>query len=124
MRLATLFTACAWVAASVCCNRADVTTARHLTGGEPSRGPDAIRKYGCDSCHTIPGVLTADAVVGPPLTSIARRTYLAGRIQNTPENMIQWIRHPHSVDDKTLMPEMNVSDRDGRDIAAYLYTLR
>jgi len=110
------------LSAAACSNYDQV--ARDLTGGEPSRGPRAIRKYGCDTCHTIPGVLTADAVVGPPLTQIARRTYLAGRIQNTPENMIQWIRHPHSVDEKTSMPEMGVSMQDGRDIAAYLYTLR
>jgi hypothetical protein len=58
------------------------------------------------------------------LTQVARRAYLAGRIDNTPENMIKWIRHPHSVDDRTLMPEMGVSVQDGRDIAAYLYTLR
>jgi len=112
------------VGTSACANDQYVQVARDLTGGEPNRGPQAIRKYGCDTCHTIPGVLTADATVGPPLTQVARRTYLAGRVENTPENMIQWIRHPHSVDDHTLMPEMGVSMQDGRDIAAYLYTLR
>jgi putative membrane protein len=111
------------VGASGCNNRYD-QVARDLTGGEPRRGAQAIRKYGCDTCHTIPGVLTADATVGPPLNQIARRAYLAGRIDNTPENMVQWIRHPHSIDDRTLMPEMGVSMQDGRDIAAYLYTLR
>jgi cytochrome c2 len=106
------------------CGNDHERSARELTGGEPTRGPQAIRKYGCDTCHVIPGVLTATATVGPPLTQIARRAYLAGRIDNTPENLILWIRHPHSVDDKTLMPEMGVSMQDGRDIAAYLYTLR
>jgi cytochrome c len=98
--------------------------ARQLTGGEPRRGPQQIRNYGCDSCHTIPGVLTADATVGPPLTQVARRTYLAGRIENTPENMIRWIRQPLSVDEKTAMPNTGVTERDARDIVAYLYTLR
>ena len=28
----------------------------------------ATVKYGCDTCHSIPGVLTATATVGPPLT--------------------------------------------------------
>jgi putative membrane protein len=106
------------------CNHPYDQVARDITGGEPRRGVQAIRKYGCDTCHTIPGVLTADATIGPPLNQIARRAYLAGRVDNTPENMVQWIRHPHSIDDRTLMPEMGVSMQDGRDIAAYLYTLR
>lgn len=98
--------------------------ARRMTGGDPHRGPDHIRRYGCDSCHTIPGVPTANATVGPPLTNVARRVYLAGHIENTPENMMRWIQHPHAHDQRTAMPEMGVSDGDVRDIVAYLYTLR
>ena len=66
----------------------------------------------------------ATATVGPPLMQIGLRSYLAGRIDNTPENMIKWIRQPHSVDPQTAMPETGVTEADGRDIAAYLYTLR
>lgn len=97
---------------------------RRLTGGDPLRGRELIVGYGCDSCHTIPGVETADAHVGPPLTKVARRLYLAGHIQNTPENMMRWIQHPRSFDAKTAMPEMGVTDRDSRDLTAFLYTLR
>jgi putative membrane protein len=123
-RLVPMLIVAALAGGSIGCANNYERAAREMTGGEPTRGPQAIRKYGCDTCHVIPGVLTADATVGPPLTQIAQRAYLAGRIDNTPENMIRWIRHPHSVDDKTLMPEMGVSVQDGRDIAAYLYTLR
>jgi cytochrome c2 len=98
--------------------------ARELTGGDPARGRIAIHNHGCDTCHTIPGILTATATVGPPLTQVGLRSYLAGRIENTPENLIRWIKHPRSVDEKTAMPETGVNDEDGRDIAAYLYTLR
>jgi putative membrane protein len=105
-------------------NQDSERVARELTGGEPQRGRIVLAQYGCDTCHTIPGVRTATATVGPPLTQIARRAYLAGRIENTPENMIQWIRQPHTVDPETAMPETGVTARDGRDIAAYLYTLR
>jgi putative membrane protein len=98
--------------------------ARRLTGGDPFAGRDRIRQYGCDTCHTIPGIPTADATVGPPLSRVARRVYLAGHIQNTPDNMMRWIQHPHRYDQKTAMPEMGVSERDSRDITAYLYTLR
>jgi putative membrane protein len=108
------------------CHRRDDRdrVARELTGGDPVLGRAAIHNYGCDTCHTIPGILTANATVGPPLTDIGRRTYLAGRLENTPENMVRWIKHPRSVDEKTAMPETGVNDRDGRNIAAYLYTLR
>jgi cytochrome c2 len=98
--------------------------ARELTGGDPRSGRRVLTKYGCDTCHTIPGVLTADSTVGPPLNRLASRSYLAGRIENTPENLIRWIRFPRSVDNGTAMPDTGVTERDGRDIAAYLYTLR
>jgi len=124
-RVVTVVAIC--LACAACGNgigRAEDQVARAVTGGDPVRGRDQIHNYGCDSCHTIPGVLTATATVGPPLTAVARRTFLAGRIENTPENMMQWIRHPRSVDEKTAMPETGVTDRDVRDIVAYLYTLR
>jgi cytochrome c1 len=64
------------------------------------------------------------ALVGPPLSGIADRSYIAGVLTNSPEHMIQWLRNPQAVDDKTAMPNMNVTEKDARDIAAYLYTLR
>lgn len=106
------------------CDRSADRIARQLTGGDPDQGRVDIEKYGCDTCHNIPGVLTATGTVGPPLQQIALRSYLAGRIDNTPENMIKWIRQPRSVDPQTAMPETGVTEADGRNIAAYLYTLR
>jgi cytochrome c len=119
--------ACWWpllLAVVASCDRSTDRVARDLTGGDPNKGKLAIVNYGCDTCHNIPGVRTATATVGPPLSQIAVRSYLAGRIDNTPENMIKWVRQPHSVDPQTAMPETGVTERDGRDIAAYLYTLR
>lgn len=95
-----------------------------MTGGEPARGRDAIRRYGCASCHTIPGVEGARGQVGPSLQGIASRSYLAGKLPNTPPNMIKWIREPQEVQPGTAMPELGVTEQDGKDIAAYLYTLR
>ena len=98
--------------------------AAEMTGGTPSRGQEAIRSYGCQSCHTIPGIQGAKALVGPPLAGIASRSYIAGVLSNTPQHMIEWLRDPPAIDSKTAMPNMNVTERDARDIAAYLYTLR
>jgi putative membrane protein len=104
------------------CNDARAT-AITLTGGDPARGRDVVRVYGCHTCHTIPGVPGADATVGPSLAQLAGRGYVAGRT-NAPDQLIAWIRHPQRVRAGTPMPDTGVTERDARDIAAYLYTLR
>jgi len=110
---------------AACSRRSEVMEqARTLTGGDPTRGVSAIGRYGCGSCHDIPGIRRATGAVGPPLAGIARRTYLAGHVSNTPQDMMRWIQHPQQLERGTAMPEMNVTDGDARDIAAYLYTLR
>ena len=79
--------------------------------------------HGCGSCHEIPGVAGATGRVAPSLDGIARRAYITGSVPNTPANMVRWIREPRMVDARTIMPDMNISEQDGRDIAAFLYTL-
>ena len=95
-----------------------------MTGGDPARGPELMRKYGCQSCHTIPGVVGADGLVGPPLAGIASRSYIGGVLPNAPANMLRWIADPKKVDSLTAMPNVGVTPSDARHIAAYLYTLR
>jgi cytochrome c len=97
--------------------------ARQLTGGDPVRGGQRIAYYGCPSCHTIPGIREADGLVGPPLTRIARRNYVAGLLPNNAGNLVHWIRQPQQVQPGSAMPDLNVTEQDARDIAAYLYTL-
>lgn len=103
---------------------ADERRAIELTGGDPGRGREALDQYGCVSCHTIPGIRHADALVGPPLTRIGARVYVAGELPNTPDNLMRWIRNPRAVSERTAMPDTGVTEEDARDIAAYLYTLR
>ena len=111
------------ITVSGCRSSVDAEAAR-ATGGNPARGRSAIVAHGCGTCHEIPGVDGADGLVGPPLTSIARRVYLAGRLQNTPDNMTRWVQHPQAIVPGNAMPEMGISDQDARDITAFLYTLR
>jgi len=94
-----------------------------LTRGNPDKGKESIRLYGCWACHTIPGIHGANAVIGPPLNGIANRAYVAGH-PNSPEHLVNWIRHPQQVRNPTPMPDMGVTEEAARDIAAYLYTLR
>jgi cytochrome c1 len=48
---------------------------------------------------------------------------LAGELANTPENMIRWIQDPQSVEPRTAMPNLHVSEEDARNMVAYLYSL-
>ena len=93
-------------------------------GGDPARGAALIMDYGCGACHQIPGVADADGLVGPPLSNIGVRVYLAGMLRNTPDNMMFWLRHPQQIVPGNVMPDMGITVSEARDIAAYLYTLR
>jgi cytochrome c len=95
-----------------------------LAGASASRGRTALESYGCGSCHTIPGVRAADASVGPPLSRMGVRAYVAGRLPNTPGNLVAWIMDPQRVDPGNAMPDLGVPKPIARDMAQYLYTLR
>jgi cytochrome c1 len=91
--------------------------------GSVDLGKIAIRRYGCGSCHTIPGIKEADALVGPPLVHFRRRSYIAGQLANTESNLRRWIRDPQGVEPGTAMPNLHVTPADARNIAAYLESL-
>ncbi len=98
------------------------TAARVLP--DPERGRAATTQYACNACHRVPGVTGSDVAVGPPLAGFAARRLIAGSVNNDAEHLVQWIRDPQSIDPETTMPNLQVDDRDARDIAAYLMTLR
>lgn len=91
--------------------------------GDPEKGRSLIAEYGCGSCHAVPGVEGADGVVGPPLDNMGERKMIAGRLANTPENMIRWISDPQEVEPGTAMPDLGVDSEQARHIAAYLHNL-
>jgi cytochrome c len=93
------------------------------TGGTADKGKQLIRQYGCGSCHSIPGVREARGLVGPPLMFFGRRTYIAGHVPNSPDNLVRWIVSPQSIDVGTAMPTLGLTEEQARDVAAYLYTL-
>jgi cytochrome c len=95
-----------------------------MTGGDPKRALASIAQYGCAACHAIPGAHGPGGQVGPPLSGVAGRIYLAGTTLNTPENMIRWIVDPKKFDPKSAMPVTGIGEREARDVAAYLYRLR
>ena len=122
MRLGLVALLCGCLAG--CSPDPEVGAASIVPGGDPGKGRELILRNGCGSCHTIPGIPGADGVVGPPLTKFALRSYIAGRIANTPDNLVTWIHNPKQVDDKTAMPNMGIPKAEAMNIARYLYGLR
>jgi cytochrome c1 len=88
------------------------------------RGAQAINQYACVTCHEIPGIVGANAPVGPSLAGVASRVMLGGVLPNSPDNLVLWLRFPQKAAPRTAMPDLGVSEQDARDIAAYLATLK
>src|SRR5690348_9982583 len=89
---------------------------RQVTSGSPGRGAADIEHYGCGSCHNIPGIDGADSMVGPPLDHFAQRSYIAGMLPNSAENLERWIRFPQSVVPGNDMPNLGVTAQQAREI--------
>lgn len=109
---------------SGCSRRGAVQIGQLSTGGDAKVGEHLIYAYGCGSCHIIPGVAEANGTIGPTLDAFGSRYYIAGLLQNTPENLFRWVSNPQKVDPGNAMPDLGVTERQARDIAAYLYTLQ
>jgi len=95
--------------------------AQSITGGDSARAPRLITRYGCGGCHTIAGVPGADGRVGPALESLIERVYIAGALQNTPDNLVAWIIDPPRFSPHTAMPPTGIRAQEAPDVAAYLY---
>lgn len=112
-----------YAAMSASAGAAPCPEAARAPAAQAERGRTALHQYACITCHRIPGVTGPRTYVGPPLARMAKRTYIAGSLPNTPENMVRWLRDPRAVSPGTLMPDLGVSEAHARDIAAYLATL-
>ena len=87
-------------------------------------GAELINTIGCGGCHTIPGIRNANGLVGPPLTKMGRRMFIAGMLRNTPDNMVAWLQDPQAVVPGNAMPNMGLERAQAEAITNYLYTLQ
>jgi cytochrome c len=92
-----------------------------ITGGDPSRAPPLLRRYGCAGCHTIAGLPGADGKVAAPLDHLRQRVYIAGSIANSPDNLVRWIASPQAISPGSAMPDTGISEDEARNVAAFLY---
>jgi cytochrome c2 len=108
-----------------CAGPLDSPSALRVAGdrAERERGARALRQHACTSCHVIPGLTGSDSQVGPPLRGLASRSLIAGRLPNTQENLVRWIRAPQAVKPGTAMPDLGVTEAQAREMATYLSSL-
>ena len=85
-----------------------------------ARGALALSEFGCGACHRIPGIASADGIVGPPLVDMHRRVYIGRGLPNTAQNLAQWIARPQQFAPGSAMPDMRVGDADAAAMAAFL----
>ena len=121
MRVLTIMVAIVSAMLAAC---GDPARPRPVTGGDARLGQRLIGQYQCGACHAIPDVAAAVGKVGPPLAGFARRSYIAGRIPNLADPLVQWLVDPPAIKPGTAMPNLGVSDAEARHMAAYLYTLQ
>ncbi len=83
----------------------------------------------CVACHAISGNPVAVGVLGPNLTNLPeRKTLGSGIIENTPEELVRWIRETQSIKPGALMgvatadgyQPIDMTDAEARKLAAYL----
>ena len=90
-------------------------------GGQYAAGEKLFTAKGCVACHALYAVNAPKGMVGPTLSNVGARSYIAaGTLKNTDENLAHWIRDPQGIKKGVLMPNLGVSEPDSKALAAFL----
>ncbi len=73
------------------------------------KGGEVFRRSRCVTCHAVNG---RGGTLGPELTHVGAKT--------SRDWLYTWLRDPHRLQPKTLMPRFRFADEEARDVAAYL----
>jgi cytochrome c oxidase subunit 2 len=91
---------------------------------QQARGRQVFMSSSCVMCHTIGGT-TAMGRVGPNLTHVASRPFLAaGAVPNTKGHMGGWIIDPQKLKPGTRMPQNVLTPEELRALLDYMETLK
>lgn len=89
-----------------------------------ARGKQLFVAKGCVACHRAPGVAEATGTIGPNLRGFGSAPKIAGVIDHTHENLINWLTNPQKLKPGTAMPSLGLSESEADAIAAFLETLK
>lgn len=78
----------------------------------------------CAGCHTVRGSKAA-GVQAPDLTHVGtRRLIAAGTVTNTPDHLLDWVRHAQRIKPDALMPSMVLTTAEAAALSAYVARLQ
>ncbi|MGN6184446.1 MAG: c-type cytochrome [Thermoanaerobaculia bacterium] len=117
----------------VACNRQETAQsvqkaapAATENAGNTARGRELVSQYGCNVCHAIPGIEGPAGILGPALSGLMSRPAITqAQVPNTPQNLLQFIQNPQSLNPQSSMPPpQGMTPDDAKDIVAFLQTLK
>jgi len=94
-----------------------------MQNGSVAQGKQMFESLACVNCHTVRGT-PAVGKFGPDLTHLmSRQTLGAGVLNNTHENLRNWVNDPQESKPGCFMPSMKLTDRELNEVVAYLESL-
>ena len=95
--------------------------------GDAAEGRRVFHATACVNCHAIAGDTlgtAAEGRFGPDLTHLmSRETIGSGIALNNAAELRRWVQNPAAMKPGSLMPSMNLSDKELDEVTAYLLTL-
>jgi len=93
-------------------------------GSLEAEGRKLVGQMACKGCHVIDGVDGMVGRVGPNLTHVSSRPFLAGAVfENTEENIARWVTRPDDLKPGSRMPSLGLTPEQVEAVTAYLRSL-
>jgi cytochrome c oxidase subunit 2 len=90
---------------------------------EAFEGRRVFNATACINCHAIAGT-AAEGRFGPDLTHLmSRETIASGIASNNAAELRRWVQNPAAIKPGSLMPSMNLTDKELDEVTAFLLTL-
>ena len=109
---------------SACEPHGKIASEQSLDADELSLAKKLFVAKGCASCHQFSPMVQASGQVGPPLDDYYRRSYIAGVLPNTYENLSKWLLEPKQYHTNSAMPATKLTPDEAKLLSYYLLDTR
>jgi cytochrome c oxidase subunit II len=102
----------------------ETAPAHEPAAGDAEAGRRLFGELTCANCHNVRGI-SSQRQYAPDLTHVAGRQMLAAeRLENSAQNLKQWLHEPNVIKPGCYMPNLKLSANDLENLTAFLETLR